>query len=135
MLAVSVASPLAGGSQVVLSGWRDIHEGARAHLLSIPGICRFDVRPLADSLAIRFVSDPDAEIHRLQGGLVRGVQLESGVESASLSRRFGQGQSAFRGVRADRTVDVSVIIAVAQLSELGLVRVSAQAIVTEAGGA
>jgi hypothetical protein len=132
VLATSVAGPLARGTLVLVSAWRDVHEGARAQLLSLPGVCRVDVKPLADSLSVRFVRKSTVELTNLPARDLESVQLESDGAEVSEVRLFDQQHAAFRALTAGRTIDVSLIIGVTQLHEDGIVRVSAQAILAEA---
>jgi hypothetical protein len=128
----SVAGPLARGSLVVVSAWRDVQEGARADLLSLPGICRVDVMPLADSFLVRFVNDPAVELRNLPAGEVQSFQLTSAHTDGPALQVFDQQHASFRAVVADRTVDVSLILGIMHLRDYGIARVSGQAILADA---
>ncbi len=128
----SVAGPLARGTLVAVSAWRDVHEGARADVLSLPGICRVDVKPLADSFLVRFVNDPAVELRNLPAGEVQSFQLTSARSHGPAVQVFDQQHAAFRAVAADRTVDVSLILGIMHLRDYGIARVSAQAILADA---
>jgi hypothetical protein len=117
---------------VVVSAWRDVHEGARADLLSLPGICRVDVKPLADSFLVRFVNDPSVELRNLPAGEVQSFHLTSAPTDGPALQVFDQQHAAFRAIVADRTVDVSLILGIMHLRDYGIARVSAQAILADA---
>jgi hypothetical protein len=128
----SVAGPLARGVLVVVSAWRDVQEGARADLLVLPGICRVDVKTLADSFLLRFVNDPAVELHSLPAGEVQSFHLTSAPTDGPALQVFDQQHAAFRAVAAGRTIDVSVIVGIMHLRDHGIARVSAQAILSDA---
>jgi hypothetical protein len=117
---------------VVVSAWRDVQEGARADLLVLPGICRVDVKPLADSFLVRFVNDPSVELRNLPAGEVQSFHLTSAPTDGPALQVFDQQHAAFRAIVADRTVDVSLILGIMHLRDYGIARVSAQAILADA---
>jgi hypothetical protein len=127
-----VVAPLAGGRGVLVSAWREVHEGARADLLSLPGICRLDVRPQADTLGIRLVNRSGGELRQLPAGPVKSVALGSAEWDGAALQLTGS-HYAFRMTSAERSVDVSVVIGISRQVDAGLVRVSAHAVLRDAG--
>jgi hypothetical protein len=114
-----------------VSAWRDAHEGAIADLVTLPGICRVEVRPRADTLSIRHVNLSTGELVPQPSSEVRTVELRA--EDWDGPRLQGAAHhTAFRINASDRTVDVSVVIGVCRLLDEGIVRLSAQAIMRDA---
>jgi hypothetical protein len=131
MAAPPLVAPLAGGRGVLVSSWRDVHEGARADLLSLRGICRVDVRPQADTLGIRLVNFSDGELRQLPAGTVKSVALGSTDWDGPALQLTGS-HYAFRALTPERAVDVSIVIGISRQTGTGVVRLSAQAILRDA---
>jgi hypothetical protein len=131
MAGASAVAPLADGRGVLVSAWRDVHEGARADLLSLPGICRVDVRPYADTLAVKLVNLSTAELEQLPARAVRSIALGSTDWDGPVLQLTGH-HYAFRVLAEDRTVEVSVIVGICRDVRAGSLRLSAQAVLRDA---
>jgi hypothetical protein len=132
-VAEPIVAPLAGGRGVLVSAWRQVHEGARADLLSLPGICRVDVRPDGDTLGIRLVNRSGGRLLQMPAGTVKSVALGTTDWDGPPLQLTGS-HYAFRALTADRAVDVSIVIGVSRETDTGVVRLSAQAILRDAPG-
>jgi hypothetical protein len=131
MRQTSVAGPLAGGGVVVMSVWRDIYEGALAPLIDLPGMCRIHIQPNSDSCRFRLVARGDTAVERLASLPVQSATI--GVDVRSDHHDVTAHQHArFRITTTERIVEISVVIAVWRIVDMGLVRITAQAIMTDA---
>lgn len=127
----AIVAPLGGGRRVLVSAWRHVHEGARADLLSLPGICRVDVRPQADTLGIRLVNRSGGRLLHLPAGTVKTFALGTADWDGPALQLTGN-HYAFRALTDDRTVDVSLVIGMTTERDSGVVRLTAQAILRDA---
>lgn len=131
MGASTLVAPLAGGRGVLLSSWRDVHEGARADLLTVPGLFRVDVRPRGDTLGVKLNNHSGGELQSRPAGTVRSFVLAAG-EWDGPGLQLTARHIAFRLTVRDRTVEVSVMIGMCRDPDAGLTRISAQAILRDA---
>jgi hypothetical protein len=132
MRQTSVAGPLAGGGLVVMSVWRDLYEGALAPLIDLPGMCRIDMQPRSDSCRFRLVARGATVIERLSSLPVESAAIRWDERGGDQHDVNAHQHARFRVTSPERTVDVSIVIAVWRIVEMGLVRITAQAILSDA---
>jgi len=120
-----------GGRAVALSASKDIEPGARAMLLRADGLFRLDVMVRGDSLQtfVRNLTDGPLDIHGDVGG-PRARTVTLGDAAAYAPRRADLGFTL--GAHQDRVM-TKVTIGTLRFADRGTVRVSAQAIVRQAG--
>jgi hypothetical protein len=100
-------------------------------LLTLPGICRIDVRSRGDTFAIRPDSLTGGGIEPLPPGRLEDVALRA-EQWDGPAVQMGSDRAAFRVRVGDRTIDLSVVVGLCRMLDHGLVRVSAQAILRDA---
>lgn len=130
MLPAGCATPLDGGHRVVISSWRDVHEGAIAALFEIPGLCRIDARPVADLFRVRVVAYDGCVVEPLPDRKLRSIALRSeGWDGPEMS--VAAQQARCRVTSPERVIEVSLVMSVYRVIGEGFARISAQAILSD----
>jgi hypothetical protein len=130
MLPAGFATPLDGGHRVVISSWRDVHEGAIAALFEIPEVCRVDVRPVADLFRVRVVAYDGCVVEPLPERAVRSIGLGTeGWDGPEVSVAVQHRRCLLRS--PERAIQLSVVMSVCRVIGEGFARISAQAILSD----